>query len=192
MPVLAALLVLAASEAPPPPELVALKAKLGRTRSLTANFTQKRRMAALKDVLTTEGTFAYDKGGKMRWRTAPPAESELVVDGSKATMRYPALGVEQAFDLSSDPGMARVFESILAVLAADLERLAPFYDLAVVKRSPLELDLKPKSPEVAKAVERIHLAFDARLNLVQVVLAEAGGDRTEIGFRDHVATEETK
>jgi outer membrane lipoprotein-sorting protein len=184
------LLLAALAGTPPPektPELVALKEKLGRTASLQAKFVQKRHWAALKDPLVTEGTFVYERPDKLRWHASPPNESELVLDGKKAVMRYPALGTQEQFDLTSDPGMATILDSILAVLQADVDRLAPLYELTVTRRSPLEIELKPRSAQVAAVVERIDLSFDARLYLTNVMLREAGGDWTEIAFRDQIA-----
>ncbi len=171
----------------PAPELVALREKLARTTSLRATFVQKRHWAALRDPLVTEGTFSYTRPDQLRWHTQPPNESELVLEGRRAVMRYPALGTEQQFDLASDPGMATILDSILAVLQADVDRLLPQYNLKVVRRAPLDLELRPKSEQVAKVVERVELTFDARLNLANVVLREAGGDWTEIAFRDQVS-----
>jgi outer membrane lipoprotein-sorting protein len=171
----------------PTPELVALKEKLAKTVSLEAKFVQKRHWAALKDPLVTEGSFSYQKPDRIRWRTLPPNESELVLTGKRAQMRFPALGTEQEFDLGADPGLASVLDSIMAVLQADVDRLLPIYELTVVKKSPLQLGLKPRSDQVAKVVERIELTFDSKLFLTLVVLHESGGDWTEIAFRDQVA-----
>ena len=187
VPVLALCLLLGASPVAPAPELLALKEKLAKTTSLQATFVQKRHWAALKDPLVTEGSFSFRKPDQIRWKTLPPNESELILNGKRAQIRYPALGTEQEFDLGADPGMASVFDSILAVLQADVDRLAPFYDLTIVKKSPLQLELKPRSEQVAKVVRRIELGFDAQLFLTHVVLHESGGDWTEIAFRDHVA-----
>lgn len=179
--------------AEPAPELVALQKKLAETRSLTATFVQKRHWSALKDTLVTEGDFSWAKAsgadagvaGKLVWRTRPPSETELVVEGQSATMRYPALGTTQAFDFSAQPQVGAIFDSILAVLQADLVRLEPLYNVELEKKSPLELTLKPKQQQVSKVVEKVHLTFDKQLNLAHVDMFEPGGDRTEIDFKDH-------
>jgi outer membrane lipoprotein-sorting protein len=166
--------------------VIALRKRLAATDSLTARFVQKRHWAALKDTLTTEGTLQYDKSGKLIWKTEKPSVSELTLDGASATMRFPALNTTQKFDLSSEPAMAKVFESITAVLKADLERLVPLYAVQIRKASPLELELDPRSPQVAQVVSRLRLTFDAAPDLVGVTLEEPGGDSTEIRFKDHV------
>ncbi len=167
------------------PSMIALRKRLAATESLTARFTQKRHWAALKDTLLTEGTLQYDRSGKMVWKTEKPSVSELTLEGASATMRFPALNTTQKFDLSSEPGMAKVFESITAVLKADLERLVPLYAVRVRKAAPLELELTPRNPQVASVVSRLHLTFNATPDLTGVTLEEPGGDSTEIAFRDH-------
>ncbi len=170
------------------PEIAALQKKLAGTAMVAGSFTQTRRWAALRDSLVTHGTFQWTRGGKMTWRTLPPAESELVVEGSQATMRYPALGTTQSFDFGGDPGMAAVFDCIAAVLRADFEKLAPQFDVRVTLREPLGVSLKPRSTELAKVIAGIELTFTARNDLARVVLYEGGGDQTEISFKDQVAT----
>jgi outer membrane lipoprotein-sorting protein len=186
-----ALLLSAAPAASAPdsqPELAALKKRLASVSSLSASFTQTRRWSALKDAMVTQGTFSWSRGGKLIWRTKPPAESELIVEGKQATMNYPALGTSQSFDFSAQPGMAAIFDSIAAVLQADFEKLAPLYELSVTRASPPAVALKPRSPELAKVISGIDLTFNAKLDLASVVMLEGGGDKTEISFTDQVST----
>jgi outer membrane lipoprotein-sorting protein len=173
------------SPEPLPPQLVALRETLERTEKLSARFTQTRHLAALRDALVTEGTLEYQKGGRLVWRTLPPAASELVLDGQNATITYPGMGAAQSINFSSEPGMGKVFETIRAVLQADLERLLPLFTLKVERKEPLSISLSPRSEELGRTLRRIQLEFDRSLRLVRVVLAEPDGDSTEISFRAH-------
>ncbi|MGQ0505782.1 MAG: LolA family protein [Myxococcaceae bacterium] len=174
------------------PAVVALKKRLASTRSLTAKFTQKRHWAALKDTLVTEGTIQSDRSGKLVWRTEKPSANELTFDGKTATLKFPAVNTTQTFDLSAEPGMAKVFESITAVLKADLERLVPLYTVRILKPSPLSLELTPRNEAVASVVSKLKLDFNAASDLTGVVLDESGGDSTEITFKDHVLKTDAK
>jgi len=172
-----------------PPELKALRETLKRTQKLSVRFKQSRHWAALQDTLVTEGSLRYQKGGTLVWHTDPPSESTLTLEGRVATLSTPGLGTRETVDLNADPGMARVFDSIGAVLQADLESLQPLFSIRVVRRtSPLELELIPKGAELAKTVKRIGLTFQSsgdQQRLTTVLLEEGGGDRTEIAFFDH-------
>jgi outer membrane lipoprotein-sorting protein len=176
------LLVLAAL----PPELKPVEEHFKTTPSVTAHFVQKRRWAALKDVLESSGTVTFGKDGRILWRTEKPNLSELEMDGSKATMRAPKLGTSQSFDLKADPGMAAVFESLAAVMKADFTAIDKLYDLKLTSKSPVAVELKPKNAGLASVLAKISLKFDAKSELQQVVLDEAGGDSTEIAFSGHV------
>jgi outer membrane lipoprotein-sorting protein len=171
---------------PVPRELSALRESLQTTKKMSARFTQTRRLAALHDALTTEGSLEYENGGRLVWRTLAPAQSELVLDGHQVTISYPGMGGAQTIDFSSDPGMGRVFETIRAVLQADLQQLLPLFQLTVVRKDPLRLSLSPRTEGLARTLRRIELEFDRRLRLVQVGLSEPDGDSTQISFRDHV------
>jgi outer membrane lipoprotein-sorting protein len=167
-----------------PPELLPLRESLQRTEKLSARFTQTRHLAALHDALVTEGTLEYQKGGRLVWRTRPPAASELVLDGQHVTISYPGMGAAQTVDFSSEPGMGRVFETIRAVLEADFDRLLPLFTLTVERKVPLRVSLSPRTEELARTLRRIQLNFDRSFRLTHVVLNEPDGDATEISFRD--------
>jgi outer membrane lipoprotein-sorting protein len=169
-----------------PPELSALREALQRTVKVTAKFTQTRHLAALHDALTTEGALEYQNGGRLVWRTFPPAESELVLEGQHVTIRYPGMGGVQDIDFSSEPGMGKVFETIRAVLQADLDHLRALFTVSVRRKEPLSLSLTPRTEQVARTLRRIQLDFDRQLRLVHVRLDEPDGDSTDILFRDQV------
>jgi outer membrane lipoprotein-sorting protein len=169
-----------------PPELTALRESLKQTKQMSARFTQTRHLAALHGAMTTEGSLDYENGGRLVWKTLPPAASELVLNGKQVTISYPGMGGAQTIDFASDPGMGRVFETIRAVLQSDLEQLQPLFKLTVARKEPLSVSLSPRTEELAKTLRLIQLDFDRRLRLVHVGLTEPDGDSTEIAFRDHV------
>ena len=181
-----ALLALHTAPEPIPAELSALRASMQRTERLSAKFTQTRHLAALHDALTTEGSLEYQSGGRLVWRTFPPSESELVMDGERVTIRYAGMSGAQTVDFASEPGMGRVFETIRAVLQADLDRMRSLFTVTIRRKEPLSLSLSPKAQELAKTLRRIQLDFDRQLRLIHVGLDEPDGDSTEISFRDHV------
>ena len=180
------LLGLAPAQKTLPADLTPLRDSLRRTVALSARFEQTRHLKVLQDALVTTGRLDYRKGGRLLWHTDPPSESDLVLEGSTATLKMPGMSSGQAFDLSSEPGMGKVFETLRAVLEADLERLTPLFVLKVVRSRPLGVSLKPRNEALARVLEGIQLDFDARYRLLQVSLREPDGDRTDIAFRDHV------
>ena len=169
-------------------ELSALRESLARTEKLSARFQQTRHWSALQDALVSKGTIQYQKGGRLVWKTDPPQESELVLEGQTATLRFPALNTTQTLDFASDPGMGKVFETIRAVLQADLARLEPLFEIGIVRKTPLALTLKPKALALGQNLASIHLEFDKAYQLTRVDLNEPGGDSTDIVFREHVVT----
>ena len=178
-----------AADPPPkklPAELAPLRESLQHTVALSARFEQTKHLKALQDVLVTTGKLSYRRGGEFRWHTDPPAESDLLLQGATATLMLPGMSSAQTFDLSSAPGMGKVFETLRAVLEADLDRLTPLFDLEIIRTRPLSVSLKSRTAALARALASIRLDFDARFRLLSVSLSEPDGDRTEITFRDHV------
>lgn len=190
MDLLAVLLpvVLSASPAPKgvPPELAPLRESLQRTRSLSARFVQTKHLKALRDTLVTTGRIGYQRGGRLVWHTDPPSESELVLEGTTATLTMSGMSSPQSFDLTSEPGMGKVFEALRAVLEADLEVLLPLFELRIDRARPLTVSLKPRSEALSRSVRVIELEFDGEYRLQRVSLQESDGDRTDIAFRDQV------
>jgi outer membrane lipoprotein-sorting protein len=169
-----------------PPELAALRESLQRTVKVSAKFTQTRHLAALHDVLTTQGALEYQNGGRLVWKTFPPSESELVLEGQRVTISYPGMGGTQDVDFSAEPGMGKVFETIRAVLQADLDHLRALFTVSIRRKEPLSLTLTPKTEQLSRTLRRIQLDFDHQLRLVHVHLDEPDGDSTDIVFRDHL------
>jgi len=187
LPVLVSVLVgLPADKQSLPADLTPLRESLRRTVTLSARFEQTKHLKALQDRLVTTGKINYRKGGRLVWHTDPPNESDLTLEGTTATLKMSGMSSSQAFDLSSDPGMGKVFETLRAVLEADLERLTPLFELQVVRSRPLEVSLKPRTDALARVLQGIQLDFDSQYRLLQVSLKEPDGDRTDIAFRDHV------
>lgn len=169
-----------------PADLTPLRESLERTVALSARFQQTKHLKALQDQLVTTGRLHYRKGGRLLWHTDPPSESDLVLEGTTATLKVAGMSSPQAFDLSSEPGMGKVFETLRAVLEADLERLTPLFELQIIRARPLEVALKPRTEALARVLQGIQLDFDDQYRLLQVSLREPDGDRTDIVFRDHV------
>jgi hypothetical protein len=82
--------------------------------------------------------------------------------------------------------MGKVFETLRAVLEADLERLTPLFELQIIRARPLTVSLKPRTEVLARVLQTIRLDFDGQYRLLHVSLSEPDGDRTDIAFRDHV------
>ena len=169
-----------------PADLTPLRKSLQRTVMLSARFEQTKHLKALRDQLVTTGELHYRKGGRLVWHTDPPGESELVLEGTTATLKMAGMSSAQAFDLSSEPGMGKVFETLRAVLEADLERLTPLFELQIIRSRPLSVSLKPRTEALARVLQTIRLDFDGQYRLLHVSLREPDGDRTDISFRDHV------
>ena len=110
----------------------------------------------------------------------------MVLDGTSATFTVSGMSSPQRMDLSSDPGMAKVFETLRAVLEGNLDRLTPIFDIRVNSKKPLKIALTPRSDALARSVEGIDLEFDAEFRLRHVSLREPDGDRTDIAFSEHV------
>lgn len=55
-------------------------------RTLECNFTQERKLPALKEPVTTTGKLSFAKPGKVRWQLGNPPETIAISDGTTLTL----------------------------------------------------------------------------------------------------------
>src|SRR5262249_57410075 len=106
-----------------PEELTPLRESLQRTVTLSARFEQTKHLKALRDALVTTGQLHYRKGGRLIWHTDPPGESDLVLEGTTATLKMAGMSCAQALVLLSEAGMGIGFGMRPEVLDAGIRRL---------------------------------------------------------------------
>ena len=179
-------------------ELDAFQARLTRlgqrTRTLSASFTQRKRLKLFRSEVTTRGRLYYARPDRLRWETLPPDASTLVVVGNRAELRLPGERV-RTIDLRRDRSMAMLVEQLMVWLGArPADRLARWYRVKLDRHGRrYQLTLWPRSDAVRKRVAEIQVVFDGNLELRQIRLKHPGGDtsRIELGQvkRNHTLPE---
>src|SRR5262249_4010015 len=87
--VLAFLFLVAAAPADTDAFLARLSAAGRGLHALSGEFTQKKRVAAFQQELTSRGRFSFERPSHLEWRYTEPDPSALVVDGDRATLTMP-------------------------------------------------------------------------------------------------------
>jgi len=185
-----ALLVLpagAAAEAPAVPQrdeltLETLMHRLATTSGVRAEFHEVKQIALLERPLESVGTLYFVPPRRVAHYTSKPLRSAFVVDGSRLSFRDETGG--ESVDLSANPIARTVVEHFVVLFNGDLEALRVRYGVAFEAQGPRwKLELVPRDSNVTAVVARVELqGHEAALD--QMVLLEAGGDRTVTTFHD--------
>lgn len=165
--------------------LLSQKKMAGR---LTCDFTMTRSLRVLKDTIASRGRLYLGGPGLVRFETLSPTRSVLVVNGGKAWMHYPDLGVTKNFDLSKDPAMSVLSVHLFAITSGDVSAIESAY--TVVSRRKKSMDLRPKEKAVRGIFKGIRVEFGPGEIVSAVELRSANGDLTKLKF-ENVKTRKT-
>jgi hypothetical protein len=150
--------------------LAQITTHLVKTEITQGNFQQEKRLKILRKPLQSTGTFTYDQGKGVIWKTLTPVASLLLVNDTHLLTAQGELSVPAAF--------GKVFK---AMLGGDLKQLSDGFSITGSDQKPAwQLELMPKDELLKKIFSSIALSGDSELRLLEI--REAGGNITQIKF----------
>lgn len=157
-----------------------IQSMLAKPKIFCGNFEQAKQLEGFKKPLLSTGRFCVVAGKGVLWRTLQPFPSTLrltrdeivQVQGERVAMRL---------DAKQEP-MVRTINSVLfALLAGDLTQLETLFDVdGSVRGDSWGVFLKAREPALAKAIGGVQIEGAAFVK--NILISEAGGDRTSIVF----------
>ncbi|MDB5290349.1 MAG: hypothetical protein JWL69_1590 [Phycisphaerales bacterium] len=163
-----------------------IDARAGKITSLVADFEQHKYTALLRKPLISGGVVRV-KGSTMRWDTARPEKSVLLVTEKEARLCYPAQSTVELYTLVERLG--ELAASPLPRLAVLKERFsfaeipAKELDETADPAKVLALKLTPTDPALREHVQEVRVLLDiAGAYMIRAELTDADGDRTAIRF----------
>jgi outer membrane lipoprotein-sorting protein len=170
--------------------LAALDKRIAKVEGLVANFEQKRSTPLLKKPIVSRGTVKA-KGGRLRWDTLEPEPSTMLMDGREVRVYYPGAKVVEVYPIGS-----RTQEASGSPLPR-LRMLHERFEITEIDVSEMgvgaggeggrffALELKPKSEELRKYVERVRVLLDEERTIAsRIDITDADGEVTEMRFSD--------
>jgi len=162
--------------------LEALMHHLATTSGVRAEFHEVKEIALLERPLESDGTIYFVPPRRMARYTTKPTRSAFVLDGPHLSFRDET-GHENV-DLSEHRIARTIIDNLVVLFNGDLEALRARYDVGFeAQGSRWKLDLVPRDSRVRSVVSRVVLRGDDAA-LEQMVVSEAGGDRTVTTFHD--------
>lgn len=155
-----------------------LMQSLGRVKSATGKFVERKHLAILNSPLEFSGTLIYTAPSRLEKRILLPKPQTLVVEQDRFTIEGPSRNQSRTLALNDYPLIRAFVESIRSTLAGDLQTLTRFYRINLEGNPDRwRLSLAPSEPAMQAVVREIRLSgSNNRVGTIEVI--EAQGDRS--------------
>ena len=165
--------------------LADVRARLVLAPVVRGRFEQRKDVRGFRRPLLSSGDFVLAQQRGLLWLTREPFAATLVITRDGIVQRDAENPAGKRLDVRNEPALRVVNELLLALLAADFERLAQSFTIATELRDgrAWRMRLVPADPQLQRWVERVELDGDEHLRGLRLV--ESGGDVTAIRFSEH-------
>jgi len=160
-----------------------LKTKASEIRNIASDFTQEKHLAIFDEVLVSQGHFAFEKPGSLRWEYTSPFRAGFLLKDGKGKEWDEATATTRDFSLNTSPAMSMVAKQIMAWTTFDIEWLKSRYKIRQLTASPIALELKPRSEIAKEFLAHLVVSFTSDNRAISSLeLHEIDGDFTKISF----------
>lgn len=139
-------------------------ARQAEIRTLAADFTQTRRLRALRDPVSRPGRLWFQAPGAFRWELGDPAETIALRRDGTITLVSVRRRTYRRFDPAAAVAGARELPFLEFPLAADYAAFRERFTLldltATAERG--EFSFLPRDPAAVRALREIRVVFDRR------------------------------
>ncbi|KVO56608.1 outer membrane lipoprotein carrier protein LolA [Burkholderia stagnalis] len=162
------------------PALVSeVAARLARSGTIRADFTQTQTLAAMTRPLVSTGSLLFDRASGVVWRIDTPYKATYVItDGGVREVGADGQLVRARGDAR---GVAQVSRMMRGMLAGDLSGLYAQFDVdASGTPERWRLTLRPNQPQLAQAIRTLQMTGGAYLKTLGMTFAN--GNVTTLEF----------
>jgi outer membrane lipoprotein carrier protein len=154
----------------------ALRRGLAGTNDFTADITQEKHLALMKQKMVSKGIVRFKKPDMFYMELYPPHPSRLVLKNNEMTMRLQDQGATQKVMLPPDQGLRKW----LTYFEKPTKTLPEGADVQAEKHGKLwTLQILPKGKG---SVKRLTLTYDLQGTINRVIISERNNDRTILTF----------
>jgi outer membrane lipoprotein-sorting protein len=105
--------------------------RLAAVPARTATFQEQKTVAALSAPIEDSGTLAYTRPSSLEKHTLRPEEEILTVDGERLTLSRPARHETRTLDLTEQPEIGALVDTVRGTLSGDLTVLQAHYSVGL-------------------------------------------------------------
>lgn len=161
-----------------------VRARLAQPAVLRGQFEQRKQLKGFRNPLVSRGNFLLVRERGVAWDTTEPFASSALLTRERLLTTLPDGSTRVVLDSSASPGMAAVNSLLMALVAGDLDALAPQFEAeeSLATDGRWTLALQPREAGLQRVFKRITLQGDRHVR--EVDIEETGGDRTTLRFID--------
>jgi hypothetical protein len=157
-----------------------IEAMLAKPPIMCGRFDQTKQLAGMKKELASNGRFCVVAGKGVLWRTLQPFPSTLRLTRDEI-VNYQGDRVAMRLDAKTEPTVRMINNVLFSLLSGDLGQLDSLFEVdGTADANSWNVALKARQPALEKAIGTIKL--DGGAYVKNIVMSEAGGDRTNIVF----------
>ncbi len=151
--------------------------------SIESEFVQESHTAMLEKPLRSSGVFRYQAPDLVRWEVLSPERFGFSAEGDRLRTWRGSSDEKEGAPPGAEAGIRHFMEQLLAWVRADFDWLGERFDISVLNRSPVRLELEPRSEAAAERLDRMRVTFSRDLKrLESIEIRETSGDRMVITF----------
>lgn len=157
-----------------------IQAMLAKPPVMCGRFDQTKQLAGMKKPLASNGRFCVVAGKGVLWRTLQPFPSTLRLTRDEI-VNYQGDRVAMRLDAKTEPTVRMINNVLFSLLSGDLGQLESLFEVdGTVDATSWNVALKARQAALEKAIGTIKL--DGGAYVKNIVMSEAGGDKTSIVF----------
>jgi len=155
-------------------------------QSISCDFTQKKHLESLDEVIESKGKFIYKTPGQLRWEYTEPFNYLIVLSNGMFTIKD-GNNKKSEFDLKKNRAFKELNDIIVSSVNGTLIESKKF-NIAVKENGTYYLvSLVPIAAEMKSVLNCIELYFSKRdMNVEKTRMLESATDYTEIFFTKRV------
>ncbi|HWW73393.1 MAG TPA: outer membrane lipoprotein carrier protein LolA [Duganella sp.] len=157
-----------------------IQAMLAKPAIMCGRFDQTKQLAGMKKPLASNGRFCVVAGKGVLWRTLQPFPNTLRLTRDEI-VNYQGDRVAMRLDAKTEPTVRMINNVLFSLLSGDLGQLESLFEVdGTVDAGSWNVALKARQAALEKAIGTIKL--DGGAYVKNIVMSEAGGDKTSIVF----------
>ena len=145
---------------------------------LEGQFSQEKYLSALDAGLVSSGKFKYERGNSIHWEILQPIRNKLIMTPDGISNQQDGSELLQ-LDINTNPTVAVLSEIFFAVLTAEWEKLARYFELSgTIDGEQWHAVLIPLDQAARQVFSQVELKGETLLK--EIILHETSGDKTTI------------
>ncbi|HPO13700.1 MAG TPA: outer membrane lipoprotein carrier protein LolA [Candidatus Hydrogenedentes bacterium] len=164
--------------------LLRIEQKMSEVKTIEADFTQEKILAAFKRPLLSKGKIFIQKPLLFSWRVDAPVRYCMVIKEDSLKQWDEETKQVQHISLTDKPGFSDVIAQIKIWFSGEYSSLVKEYAVKVLSEEPAQLEFSPNaSSPAAEVIKTVRVAFESdERYLREIYIEEKGGDKTTITF----------